>query len=116
MGASFRLWMISSMIPYSRASSAVRILSRSMSCRTCSGVLPLCLASVASSSLRMREISAAWISRSDTLAVDALGGRLVDEDPGVRHREALAGRARGEQHRRGRGGLPEADRGDLRAD
>src|SRR4051795_43734 len=49
------------------------------------------------------------------LAVDALGGRLVDEDPRVRHGEALAGRARGQQHRRGRGGLPEADRGDLRA-
>ena len=36
--------------------------------------------------------------------------RLVDEHPGVREDEALARRARREQHRGGRRGLADADR------
>ena len=42
----------------------------------------------------------------------ALGAavRLVDQDPGVGQRVALARRARGEQHRRGRRRLADADR------
>ena len=104
-GASFRLWMISSMIPYSLASSAVRILSRSMSWRTCSGRLAAVLGQ-----RRLQQLAHPGDLRGldlqvRHLAVDALGGRLVDQDPGVRHGEPLAGRARGEQHRGGRGGL-----------
>ena len=38
--------MTSSIRPYSTASSAVRILSRSMSLRTCSSVRPVCSASM----------------------------------------------------------------------
>ena len=48
------------------------------------------------------------------LDVDRLAGsatvRLVDQHPGVREDEPLARRARGEQHRRGRRGLADADR------
>ena len=51
------------------------------------------------------------------LDVDRLAGRtavrLVDEHPGVRQHEALTGRARGEDHRGGRGGLAEADGAHL---
>jgi hypothetical protein len=43
----------------------------------------------------------------------AAGVRLVHQDPGVGQREALALGARGEQHRGGRRGLAEADRGDV---
>ena len=48
----------------------------------------------------------------------ALGSRigLVDQHPGVREGEALAGRAGGQQHRGSRGGLPETDGGDVRLD
>ena len=53
------------MRPYSTASEADRILSRSMSLRTCSGVRPECLAQVSSSQVRIRRTSLAWISMSD---------------------------------------------------
>ena len=39
--------------------------------------------------------------------------RLVDQHAGVGEHEALVGRARGEQHRGGRGGLPHADRAHV---
>ena len=45
-----------------------------------------------------------------------LAPRLVEQDPGVREGEALALRARREQHRRRRRRLPEADRGDVGLD
>ena len=45
----------------------------------------------------------------------ALGVGLVDQDPAVRQREPLARGAGGEQHRRGRGRLAEADRLDVAA-
>ncbi|SHY76111.1 Uncharacterised protein [Mycobacteroides abscessus subsp. abscessus] len=47
------------MIPYSLASSAVKILSRSVSLRISSAGLPVWRASVVSCSTRMRSISAA---------------------------------------------------------
>src|ERR671920_307991 len=55
----------SSMIPYSRACSAVRYLSRSMSLLTSSVLLPVSVASMSSISDRMRRISLAWISMSE---------------------------------------------------
>ncbi len=53
------------MRPYSSASSAPRILSRSMSRLIWSRSRLVCFASVSSSQERMRMISAAWISMSD---------------------------------------------------
>src|SRR5258707_442318 len=50
------------------------------------------------------------------LAVAALGGRLVDQDPRVRQGDALALGARREQHRRRTGRLADAAGGDLRLD
>ena len=46
------------------------------------------------------------------LALGAAVG-LVDEDAGVGQREALARRAGGEEHGRGRGGLADAGRGHV---
>ena len=45
-----------------------------------------------------------------------LAVRLVEQDPGVRQREALALGAGGQQHGGGRRGLAEADRGDVGLD
>src|SRR5580692_8988087 len=50
------------------------------------------------------------------LAVAALGGRLVDQDPRVRQGDPLALGARREQHRRRTGRLADAAGGDLRLD
>src|SRR6478736_6187362 len=55
----------SSIRPYSLASAADMILSRSMSSLTCSGVRPVWPASVSSSQVRIRSTSLAWISMSD---------------------------------------------------
>ena len=58
--------------------------------------------------LRMRMISVAWISMSDAWPWPPPSHRgLVDQHARVGQREALAGRAGGEQHRGGRGRLAE---------
>src|SRR5215204_3502647 len=49
-------------------------------------------------------------------AVGTLGVRLVDQHPGVRHREPLARGTGREQDGGGRGGLPHADRADIGLD
>jgi hypothetical protein len=56
---SFRYSRTVSMIPYSFASAAVRILSRSVSLRTTAASLLVWCASVVSISVRIRSISAA---------------------------------------------------------
>ena len=63
----------------------------------------------------MRMISRAWISMSVAWPA-AAAPRLVEQHPGVREGQALARRARRQQHGRGRGRLPEADRGDVGLD
>ena len=110
-----RLEMTASMMPYSLASAAVRILSRSMSLATCFGRAPrvqgddpLHLGAHADDLVRLdldvRPLAA------------ALGVGLVDEDAGVREREALARAAGGEQDRGGAGRLAQAHRLHLRLD
>src|ERR671919_1390634 len=49
-------------------------------------------------------------------AVGTLSVRLVDQHPGVRHREPLAGCTGREQDGGSRGGLPHADRADIGLD
>ena len=113
---SFRLWMISSTMPYSLASSAVRILSRSMSSRTCSGRAAAVLGQRGLQQPAHPRDLVGLDLQVGHLTVDALGGRLVDQDAGVLHREPAARGAGRQQHRRGRGGLAEADRLDVRPD
>jgi hypothetical protein len=59
-----RLLSTVSIRPYASASSGVMMLSRSMSRDTFSRGWPECWASRSSSSVRIRRISRAWISRS----------------------------------------------------
>ena len=103
--------------PYSTACSAVRILSRSMSWRTCSD------RAVRVPRQRLLEPGAhpQHLVGLDLdvgrLAVVAAGERrLVDQDPGVRAaRAACPWCPRDEQHGRGGRRLPEADGLDVRA-
>jgi len=65
--------------------------------------------------MRMRSISLAASSMSTRLA-HRLAVGLVQQHSCTREREALALRARCQQHRGGRRGLTEADRADLGLD
>ena len=105
--------MTSSTIPYSLASIALMMKSRSVSLRDLGDVL----AGVVGEDLVEERPHAADLLRLD-LDVDRLAGRatvrLVDQDARVREDEALARRARREDHRGRRRGLAEADRAARR--
>ena len=106
-----------STIPYSSACWAVRILSRSMSLRTSSMSRPVWCAMVSLEPLAHADDLVGVDLDVGRLRVAAtLHRRLVDEHARVRQRQALARRARREQHRGGRRRLAEADRLDVRLD
>ena len=106
--------MTSSTMPYSLASIALMMKSRSVSLRD----LLDRLAGVVGEDL-VEQLAHAHDLLGLDLDVDRLARRatvrLVDEDPGVREDEALARRARREEHRGGRRGLADADRLTRRA-
>ena len=93
--------MISSMMPYSFASSAVMMKSRSVSFDTFSIGWPVCSAISWSSSSRYAHDLLGLDLDVDRLALRA-AVRLVDQDARVREGEPLAGRAGEQQHRGGR--------------
>ena len=99
----------SSMMPYSRACSAVRYLSRSMSWLTSSSGL----AGVVGQHLLHQRPDPQDLARLDLdvggLAVAALGGRLVDQDPAVRQGQPLALGAGRQDDGGSRRRLPQAD-------
>ena len=104
-----------SITPYSLASSAVRILSRSMSLR---------MSSIGASGVVGEDALHLLAHAQDLVGLDldvrslaaALGVGLVDEDPAVRERQPLARRTGSEQDRSGRSSLAEADGAYVRLD
>ena len=101
--------------PYSRACSAVNQRSRSASAVTVSTVCPVCRAVSSAISRFISPSTPARIVTSDGRAAERRR-RLVHEDPRVRQRVPLAGRARREQELPHRRRQPDGPGRDVRAD